>query len=128
MSAWNWIHDFFHGFGYEEQIPDNEEVIERHDDAEIPYTVVRTKVTPRIIWVRDIGRLLPAWITVDETQGEKLELIHAALVSLLQLEHQQFPPPPFKIPDKFTVPRFSKAATFPDIRQILSDNLIREAM
>ncbi len=120
MTDWHRIHDFVEGYGFEEHIPDNEEVLENHPDDPIRWKVVRTKIPPRYIYDQDVLRLLPGE-DYPPKHLSKLDEIHAKLEPLLKKEHEEWLKNYREV--KFdsitiTVPRHE--CQLPDIRDILS--------
>jgi len=93
MAEWHRIHDFFHGFGLREVIPDNEIVIKEEkggigEDGQyrMPVKWVRHKQEERVIWLNDCSRLLDL---NPFHEGTDLEDVYARLEPLLKAEAEE---------------------------------------
>lgn len=103
---WHRIHSFFHGWGLQEVIPDNQIVIEDHSDEFPPWKVVRSRVEEREIWWGDCKRLLGEDCFAP---GFDPESAYERLKPLLMQEHEErlanYKPVKF---EKITIPRINK--------------------
>ncbi len=107
---WHTIHGFMQGWGMQEHIPDNEIVLEDHnEEGHIPWKVVRFKQTEKVIWLQDAHHYLR--VTSEDFfsfSSEQLYDLYNRLQPLLEAElerRRKLPPPVF---DKITIPKINR--------------------
>lgn len=105
-KEWHVIHDFLRGWGLCEHIPDNKVIVEDHPDADIPWSVVHSKVIERHIYLYDAHRLLNIDIFKEDIDPED---IYSRLQPLLKAEAEEriknYKPIQFT---KITIPKINR--------------------
>lgn len=123
MTIWNKIHSIDRGYGLMEYIPNNDIVIEDHSDEFPKWKIIKCREQARIIWSYDCYRLLgincfDSPINLDE--------LYIKLQQLLQSEAQTNTKY-FGGFRRIVMPIIGSITNWTDIKQILSENSLKDA-